>query len=248
MEKLVHKQLSDHLDDITFLTENQHGFRKNHSTVHSIAQLTNYVNKKMDNKLITLATFIDFRKAFDCIQHTTLLHKLSKIGLQPKVISWFESYLTGRRQRVLANNTHSSYQDITQGVPQGSVLGPLFYIIYANDIVNRVKFCNIALYADDTVLYLARNNFAKTVKDMQVDIDALAGWCSDNGIRMNTEKTSLMLFGNAKRIRELPSFEITVDKALLTVTTNYGYLGVPADSQLNYNLHVQKHCTKSSTI
>ena len=109
-----------------------------------------------------------------------------------------------------------------------------------------MKFCNIALYADDTVLYLARNNFGKAVRDMQADLHALAGWCSDNGIQMNTEKTSLMLFGSAKRIRELPFFEITVNKAPLNVMSSYRYLGVTTDSQLNYNLHVQKVITKVS--
>ena len=200
----------------------------------------------MDNKLTTLATFIDFRKAFDCVQHPTLLRKLSNIGLHPDVLKWLQSNLSNRRQRVLANNTYSSYQEITQGVPQGSVLGPLFYIIYANDIVSRVRFCNIALYADDTVLYLARNNFVRTVTEMQSDMDALTGWCRDNGIQMNIDKTSLMLFGSVKRIQELPPFEVTVNNVPLSVMSSYRYLGVTVDSQLNYNKQVQKIISKVS--
>ena len=164
LEKLMHKQLSEHIDENSLLTENQYGFRKGRSTIHSVAQLTGYIDKKMDKKLPTLATFIDFRKAFDCVQHPVLLDNLSKLGLDCKVVDWFRSYLTNRRQRVLANNVYSSAQTVTQGVPQGSVLGPLFYILYANDITNIIEHCNIALYADDTVLYTANPNFNNLIQ------------------------------------------------------------------------------------
>ena len=110
------------------------------------------------------------------------------MNLARGVLKWFESYLSQRKQRVLANGTYSSYQYITQGVPQGSVLGPLFYIIYANDISKVVKHCKIALYADDTVLYLGGADFSKTVNKIQQDVDSLSQWCRINGIRMNVEK------------------------------------------------------------
>ena len=128
LEKLVHAQISEYLENISHLTENQHGFRKGHSTIHSVAQVTNYINTKMDGRLPTLAAFIDFRKAFDCVQHPVLLDKLADLGLDRAVTDWFRSYLCDRKQRVLANDTLSSWQSVTQGVPQGSVLGPLFYI------------------------------------------------------------------------------------------------------------------------
>ena len=133
LEKLIHAQLSVHLENTKFLSDNQHGFRKHHSNVQSLAQVTNYINTKMDKGQPTLTAFIDFRKAFDCVQHSVLLGKLASLGIDYKAVKWFESYLTEREQRVLANNTYSSHQLITQGVPQGSV-GPLFYIKYANDI------------------------------------------------------------------------------------------------------------------
>ena len=98
--------------------------------------------------------------------HQILLQKLASIDLHKDVISWFRSYLSGRTQRVLANNIYSQPMQVTQGVPLGSVLGPLFYIIYANDIAKLIKHCGTALYADDTVLYLANQNFDKAVKRM----------------------------------------------------------------------------------
>ena len=246
LEKLVHTQLSEYLDEISFLTDNQHGFRKNHSTLHSVAQVVNYVNLKMDRRLPTLAAFIDFRKVFDCVQHPILLDKLSTIGLHKNLVSWFSSYLTGRKQRVLANNVYSASKTVTQGVPQGSVLGPLFYIIYANDIAEIMKNCNLALYADDTVLYIAGSNFNRIVGKMQKDIDALSTWCLNNGIQMNTDKTNLMLFGQKSMLDKLPSFEINVNDTPIKAVNNYRYLGMTLDCQLNYNKHVQKNIAKVS--
>ena len=240
LEKLIHKQLSNHLDNISYLTEYQHGFRKNHSTIHSVGQLTNYIYEKMDRKLPVLAAFIDFRKAFDCVQHPVLINKLSSIGLDSRTLGWFTSYLSNRQQYVLANNTHSSLMTITQGVPQGSVLGPLFYIIYANDIVSKIKNCNIALYADDTVLYMANRDFVKTTAMMQKDLDALSLWCVNNGISMNVDKTKLMLFGQPKKIKELPAFDVVYNGSPIRTVSTYKYLGVTMDSQLNFNMHVQR--------
>ena len=240
LEKLMHKQLSNFIEENSLISNFQHGFRKQHSTIHSVAQLTNFVNIKMDAKLPTLATFIDFRKAFDCVQHDVLLEKLSLLGLEAGVVSWFKSYLTDRKQRVLANNTHSSFLTVTQGVPQGSVLGPLFYILYADDIVGTIKHCKIALYADDTVLYTSNQDFVCFARYMKDDINALLNWCDTNGIKMNTDKTKIMLFGNPKWLEKLPEVAMHIDGSPIDRVNSYKYLGVELDSQLNYNRHVRK--------
>ena len=145
LEKLVHKQLVSHLESDKLLIEEQHGFRRGHSTVHSIAQFTSHVSNSLDMRLPTFATFIDFRKAFDCVQHSKLIEKMAEMHLDNNVIEWVGNYLSERKQRVLANGIYSTYQSVTQGVPQGSVLGPLFYIIYANDLVRVVKHCKVAM-------------------------------------------------------------------------------------------------------
>ena len=161
-------------------------------------------------------------------------------------MKWFKSYLTSRRQRVLANNVYSSAQRITQGVPQGSVLGPLFYILYANDITNIVKHCNIALYADDTVLYTANPSFETSITNMCQDMCALRGWCGANGIQMNTEKTKLMLFGSTNGLSKLPPVNISLDGAPIHTVTNYKYLGITLDGQLNYSKHIRKLVSSAS--
>ena len=170
MEKLIYGQLSDFLERQALLAPQQHGFRKkNNSTVHAIAQVTNFINKKMDVRLPTVAVFIDFKKAFDCVQHPVLISKLQCLGFDDTVIAWVTSYLSNRQQRVFANDTYSPYLKTTQGVPQGSILGPLFYIVYANDIAKTIKNCEIALYSDDTVFYTSNADFNTSVRNLQED-------------------------------------------------------------------------------
>ena len=144
------------------------------------------------------------------------------------------------QQKVLANNIYSAPLTIMQGVPQGSILGPLFYIIYANDLSKIVSRCGIALYADVTVLYTANDNFAKSVQNLQDDIDSLNVWCSENGIRANTEKTKVMVFGTPNMLHKVPVPDIELNGELLQVVSTYKYLGITLDTRLSYNVHVSK--------
>ena len=226
LEKLVHKQLSDHLENESLLVDIQHGFRKKHSTIHAVAQFTNYVNTKRDMGIPTLAMYVDFRKAFDCVQYSVLLRKLAGLDIGLDTLGWIESYLIGRRQRVLANGHLSPFECIKQGVPQGSVLGPLFYIIYANDLEKYINHCKVALYADDTVLYTANRDFGRSVELLQKDVNALNEWCNINGIKANTNKTKVMVFGSSAKVREVPDFEIKLGDTTLQKVTSYKYLNL----------------------
>ena len=131
LEKLIHRQLGQDLELSNFFTDSQHGFRKNRSTTHAVLQLVNHININADMKTPTMVVFIDFRKAFDCVCHEKLVDKLASANLSPGALNWIRDYLDGRKQRVLANGIKSDSLDIQQGVPQGSTLGPLFYIVYA---------------------------------------------------------------------------------------------------------------------
>ena len=240
LEKLIHQQLSSYLEGDLLLVDEQHGFRKNHSTIHFVSQLTNYISKKLDNRIPTLAAYVDFRKAFDCVQHPLLLAKLGKLGVGTSIINWVRSYLSSREQRVCANGFYSCFQRVTQGVPQGSVLGPLFYIIYANDLSRIVNECKIAMYADDTVLFTANPDFEESIRNLQNDMNSLNVWCNSNGIMANTEKTKVMVFGNSGMLKKVPPFEILLNGVQLQTVTAYKYLGITLDTQLSYNLHVNK--------
>ena len=152
----------------------------------------------MRNKGIpTAAIFIDFRKAFDCVNHDILISKLKLTNLGPNTIAWFHNYLTNRLQKVLANGIQSSQRVIKQGVPQGSTLGPLFYIAYANDIPNDLRN-QVTLYADDTVIYTSSKSETNLQRKLQMDMKELSQWCQDNKLTINTDKTKLMIFGTKR--------------------------------------------------
>ena len=169
-----------------------------------------------------------------------LLDKLKNMSIDDSVVNWVRDYLTDRQQRVLANGRLSTYQTITQGVPQGSVLGPLFYIVYANDLSKIFKNCKFALYADDTVLYVSHRNFDIAVNKMQDDTDSLSRWCATNGIMVNTDKTKTLVFGSKNALAKIPSFEIKFGDVPLQSVSSYKYLGLTLDNQLNYALYVNK--------
>ena len=158
LERCVHAQLSFYLEENNILVENQGGFRKNKSTVSSMARLTDGILTAMNDSMITMAAFIDLRKAFDTVNHRVLLAKLDHIGIRGELYYWCENYLCNRKQCTLANSNRSSLNPVVCGVPQGSVLGPLFFLIYINDMVKAVEQVEISLFADDTVLFVRGKN------------------------------------------------------------------------------------------
>ena len=139
LEKIVHEQIINYLEDNKLLTDRQAGFRASHSTISKIAKVTDDIYKSFDLKEATVSVFIDFKKAFDTVCHEILLKKLESLGLGDLTIRWFKSYRTNRSQSTLANNVLSSSQPIVCGVPQGSTLGPLLFIVFINDIINVVS-------------------------------------------------------------------------------------------------------------
>lgn len=156
LERIIHNQTSTYLAENNILTEHQSGFRQNHSTIQAIADFTDDTYKAINNNNITHTVFIDFSKAFDTINHSILISKLKFLGFSDNASNWFKNYITGRKQHIIANNTFSQTRDIICGVPQGSILGPLLFLLYINDVENCLQYTKYKLYADDTVLYICR--------------------------------------------------------------------------------------------
>ena len=237
MEKLIHKQLSYHLEDHEYLSENQFGFRKQRSTTHAISQLLNQIYTNINRSTITAVVYIDFSKAFNCVQHSTLLEKLTEYHVGPDGIAFLKSYLEGRVQRTLVNNTYSDWLPVHQGVPQGSVLGPLLYIMYSNDIAQKIENSGFAFYADDTVLYSKKKSITQAGCDLQEDLDNLSAWCSENEIFINPNKTKSMFFGNKAKIESLELPSLRIGNTLIERTKTYTYLGIKLDEQLSLETH-----------
>jgi hypothetical protein len=154
LEKIVYNRLSIHIGNNNLLNTQQFGFRNNHSTLHPMLLFMNHVTVALEKKQHTVAIFCDLRKAFDCCSHEILLRKLKKLGICDISMNWFKSYLSDRTQFVSIHSENSSSRSINIGVPQGSILGPLLFLIYINDLPLCSLFVTL-LFADDTTLLLS---------------------------------------------------------------------------------------------
>ncbi len=151
MEKIMYTRLSNYLENNDLISSCQYGFRKNHSTIHPMIQISNFISKSFNNEKHALGIFCDLRKAFDTVNHDLLLKKLSKLGINGVELSWFSSYLKGRKQFVRICGVDSLILDILYGVPQGSILGPLLFLIFIDDLPDRSSLLSL-LFADDAAL------------------------------------------------------------------------------------------------
>ena len=237
LEKLIHNQLSNYFEENNLLSDNQFGFRRQRSTTHAISQVLNQIYTNINRSALTVACYIDFSKAFNSVQHNTLLYKLAHLNLSSNVVCWIASYLENRVQRTLVNNTYSTFLPVTQGVPQGSVLGPLFYIIYADDIAKKIHNSCFTFYADDMVLYSKKKSLVHAETDLQKDLDELTLWCEANDIFINTAKTKVMFFGSRAKINSLDLPNFSINNNIIDRTKTYTYLGIKLDEQLSLDTH-----------
>ena len=192
IEKLLHNQLIRHLGNNTFLNPKQNGFRKLYKTSDTVFELCYDFSNSMNRKHPTAAVFVDFAKALDSIDHVKLVNKLNLFSFDLNVVLWIKDDLTYRMQRVMGNRYFSNWDVIKYGVPQGSILGPLLFIMFTNDMVDCIRNSSVLLYADDTVIY--RNDFCfdKNYRNIRGDLNRLYKWCFTNGLTINSRKTKVV--------------------------------------------------------
>ena len=215
-----------------------------HSVVTCLLASTNdwYVN--MDNGKYTANVFIDLKKAFDTVDHDILLNKLLRYGIRDLEHSWFVSYLNNRQQFFKVNGALSHIKDVTCGVPQGSCLGPLLFLIYINDLPRALHNCKVTMYADDTSLSFASNNIDDLNQFMNEDLDCLKDWLQGNKLSLNVLKTHAMVVGSRPKLKriseevsEQPSFFINGTQIETVERTKY--LGVQLDCHLVWDEHIK---------
>ena len=224
--------------DRDFLSDNQGGFRKGFSTSSTIADLTDEIFEQVNIGNTTVAAFIDLRKAFDTVNFSILLKKLSKAGVRNNLLQWCRSYLSDRLECTLANGINSDCLPVTCGVPQGSVLGPLFFLVYVNDIQNIVGNTGLKLYADDTVLYRSGTNSELAVSGLQPSLNLFYNWCVINKLSVNIKKTKVMVFGSRQKVKKARNVLVSIGRETLKIVPSYKYLGLTLDLTLNYNMHI----------
>ena len=244
IEEIVHARIYDHCNSNKLLDERQGGFRPNYSTTSTTAYLLNDLYKAMNEKKISVAVFIDAMKAFDTVNHQILLKKLKYFGIIEKNYAWIKNYLTGRKQCTVANDVVSNEKIITCGVPQGSVCGPLLFLLYINDITSALKNCKVSLYADDTVLYLSHTDMVTATNLLQQDLNSLSKWCKKNRVTINCKKTKYCVFGTKSTIKRANNVDtiISLNNNVLDRVCSYKYLGFILDDRLGFNKHVTELC------
>ena len=251
LEKCVHSQFIDFLEEHKLLSSNQFGFRSKRSTELANILFIDNIRKAMDKGLMTGAVYIDLSKAFDTISHSAILSKLEECGAHSVENEWFCNYLFNRSQVVCIDGTQSSSYPVYCGVPQGSILGPLLFLIHFDGISNKLTKCKILMYADDTVIYVSHRDKEHIEKDLLHDLTLISAWLNDNELIMNLKKgkTESMLFGTGKRLSKLNSMSLSLKIGYTEInsTDHYKYLGVCLDPTLNLGINFEKICKKASS-
>ena len=237
LERLMYNRLLSFINEHKILYKLQFGFRDNHSTSMALMTLVDHVANSIDNGDFTLGVFLDFSKAFDCLNHDILFKKLNFYGIRGRALDWFRSYLTERHQFVLFDNTESEYQKISCGVPQGSILGPLLFLIYVNDIVNVSDVLLFVLYADDTNGFISGRDIDSLIDKMNQELDKLVTWLYVNKLKLNVKKTHFMIFTSGKKQVHYSKKLFICNKEINAVTSTK-FLGVHIDYNLKWNVHV----------
>ena len=240
-ETIVSNRLTSYLAKHNIINTSQFGFRKHHSTYMPLIEMYEKITLAMDKNEYSIGIFIDLAKAFDTINHDILIRKLAHYGIRGIALNWFISYLHNRSQYVYLDKYSSMRKQITIGVPQGSVLGPLLFIIYINDIVVCSNLLKPLLFADDTNLFYSDKNIEHLRITVEEELDKLSTWFRINRLSLNVSKTNFILFGK----KPVPAhFEITIDKLPIARVDCIKFLGVLVDSRLSWSAHIDYIATK----
>jgi hypothetical protein len=243
----------DYIEKNKILYKHQYGFRKGHSTIHPIIQFLNKIADANNNANpeLTMGIFIDLKKAFDTISHDILVNKLKQYGIRGITNTWIQDYLTNRSQFVSFGETTSSTQTITCGIPQGSILGPLLFLLYINDVSNALQITTLS-FADDTTLLVTDQNVTYLYKRASTELNLLNDWLGANKLALNTDKTKYMIFCPKHRKYINSNLKLSINNITLSQVGDnkkektIKFLGLHIDEHITWKHHISQINTKLS--
>ena len=234
----LYKQLYTYLTTNSLLHPKQSGFRPSHSTQDALL-------KTMDDWRIALhlgksvgAVSLDLSKVFGSINHSLLLKKLQTYGVEGNEHRWFSNYLNGRKQRVKLEDCCSEWANVLRGVPQGSIFGPLLFLLYENDLPDVVTKCTMNMYADDVAIYFASKDVNEVADSLNEDLAHIATWIDTNRLKMNIGKTQLMTLGGHSFKSKWQQVDVQLQGTTIPETESVRYLGLTIDQDLSWKTHV----------
>ncbi len=248
-EKVLFQQIYEYFQEKKLFYNSQYGFRTGHSPEFAAMELVDKIITYMDKNDTPIGIFIDLTKAFDTIDHSILLQKLRYYGFTELAVNLMQSYLTERTQYVQIDNTKSDFCSITTGIPQGSILGPLLFIIYMNDIAESSDLFDFVLFADDTSLtttvkLIMKKNNVNLQTCINDELDKINVWLKLNKLSLNIKKTKYMIFHTINK--RIPNFEIKIEGDIIERVSEFNFLGITLDDQLRWNKHIDKIANKIS--
>ena len=221
------------------LNEVQAGFRPNHSTQDVLLRTVDDWKTSLDKGDVIGTIMIYLSKAFDSIDHTLLLKKFNAYGGCGRELAWFTNYLQGRKYRVIMVGVRSEWRrSLTRGVPQGSILGPLLFTLFINDLPNVVEKCTVNLYADDTAIYTSDSDPKCVSTRLKEDLSRIVKWIRDNGLKMNIARTQLIVLSKKGKKRKVDDVVVRPGDQVLHKQETDKYLGVQIDKDLSWRLHI----------
>lgn len=236
-ERAMHTRIYEFFESSDIFYDLQFGFRKKYSTNHALLSIVEGIREKLDTKTFSCGVFIDLEKAFDTVNHGILLKKLEHYGIRGVANDWFRSYLSSRKQRVKLDGVFSEWLDVSCGVPQGSILGPLLFLLYINDMHRSVKWSLIHHFADDTNLLCSEKNPDILKKKMNEDLRLIFQWLCANRLSLNVSKTEFIVFKPPRKQLQ-KRFTLKMNGTMLFESNKIKYLGIIMDDKLTWKHHL----------
>ena len=243
MEKLVVQQMTKYMKIENKLDEYQSAYKTYHSTTTALLDITDNIYKGMDNSELTLLVLLDYSKAFDCANHKLILAKLKAIGFMESSLLWIKSYLADRKQQVITDKGISEWICLSNGVPQGSILGPLLFTVLVADLHKIINHCKYHMYADDTQIYChgKPQNIDEMMQNINSDLANIAEFSKKNCLKLNSSKSNYIMIGSQQSLNKIvnnPNLSINMSGKEITRNTQVRNLGVIFDETLSWNKHV----------